>query len=404
MGAWFSHDVRGTAKETADKLANASVEMQSTSVKFRETIERFNSALDQDGGHTLLEGMSHGAATGAISAAAEQLTPTLQVVQTWARFIGVATSVVALTTTLMGADAVSHFKKLAVEMSKSLRSLCDAAEVSTNLHHEDKFPQWVLDFVSDQITKTVGHDDLDAINSQSLFDHFHHPAAVEPDTDSQQQQAKPAHYFFVYHPGNDWHAPFNSLLRNNPLPGFVGATNNLDALGLFLLDFRKLVGPTAIMHVLLPSAHMYVIPDKITVAQEHLPLRVTGQTHRSGNPYVHASIVGLSDDCITDVGLLPIPNEVTTSTMVGAVSGGIGAGVAGTVVGGVGIAFVVAFGCTLAGPALVTAAALDIAVTGSMIVGGLASGTTAGALTGIHVRESAKWKGTRRDPRVKAQR
>lgn len=104
----------------------------------------------------------------ATSEGKDTITPMLATASNWAKFAATASTILAATVTLCGADAVSHFKSIAQDMSKSLRELCDVAAVSTNLKHEAKFPQWVFDFVADQISVAAIGQDLEKINNENL--------------------------------------------------------------------------------------------------------------------------------------------------------------------------------------------------------------------------------------------
>jgi hypothetical protein len=60
------------------------------------------------------------------------------------------------------------------------------------------------------------------------------------------------------------------------------------------------------------------------------------------------------------------------------------------------VGFVVAFGCVAAGPAVIAVATADAIVGGSMVAGLLGAGSAAGAVTGMHITETAQWKGKKR--------
>lgn len=360
----------------------------------KETFTKINERMDK-GDLSLVQALC------AASDGVDKLTPTLAAAANWAKFAAAASTVVGATVTLFGADAVGHFKKIAQEMSKSLKELCDAAEVSTNLLYEKEFPQWVFDFVSDQISVVSTGRDLEKTNNENLAPWTR---ALEDARSNRQdaENADVAHFYFVYHPATDWHAAFNIKMRESRLPGFVGCTNNLDALGAFLVRFRQVIGPDAVIHILLPSAHMYVIEEEVIVPAELQPIRFKGQIHRSGHPYVHASIRGLDATNIQDVGRLIRPNKLGAWDKVGAAAGGIGAGVAGGLVGGAGLWGVGVAAFLLAGPVAIPFEAAILG--GSALAGVLGGGSAAGAVTGIHITEKAKWKGTGRNSKDKHQK
>jgi len=315
----------------------------------------------------------------------DTITPMLATAGNWAKYAAAASTVVGATVTLFGADAVSHFKNLAQEMSKSLKELCDVAAVSTNLAHEKDFPQWVYNFVADQIAVESFDRDLEKTNNEDLLRRIRQDQGkgtfiYEKKTTTSKKPV--AHYYFVYHPATDWHATFNQKIRENRLPGFVGCTNSIDALGVYLVEFRKIIGVDAVIHILLPSAHMYVIKEDINVIPELRPLKITGQMHYSHNPYVHAMIEGLDDVDVREVGRLRKPNALGAWDKVGAAAGGLGAGVAGGAAGfwGLGLAALAITGAPV--------------IIGGVAIGGLlAGGAAAGTAAGIRITENAKWKG-----------
>lgn len=311
------------------------------------------------------------------------INTTLQFAQNFAAFAGVAASVVAITKTLQGVDAQNQIKRLMGEMATSLKALSEATAVSTNLDHEQNFGKWVYDFVSYQISLYAGSDDLEATNWRSLTSDT---GTTTTSTSSSPKQAenKPAHYFFVYHPASDWHPRFNAMVKAKPLPGFVGACNSLSALGLFLPNFRAAIGPSAVIHLLLPSAHMYVLAEEVVVPAEILPLKITGQRHYSNHPYCHATIAGLDECDVQEVGLLPKPNNVGAGTTAGAVGAGVGVGLAAGAVSAVTTAVVFGVLCPVSAPFFVA---------GLMAtwIADVAVGTTAGTLTGRAIVDKARW-------------
>jgi hypothetical protein len=355
-------------------------------------MSKINSRMDK-GDLSLLQALA------ASSDGKDMLGPMLATAGNWAKFATAASGIVAVTTTLIGADAMTHCKKVAREMSKSLETLCKSVEVSTNLKHEKDFPKWVYDFVANE---SSGRD-LININNKSLKRRIKELDCSLPDS-SHSEGRDVAHYYFVYHPATDWHAPFSNMVRKEPLPGFVGATDSLDALGLYLIKFRKVVGPEAVIHILMPSAHMYVIKEEITVPAALQPLRITGQKHYSGNPYVHATIQGMDEADLRDIGLLVKPNKLGAGDVAGAVAGGLGAGIAGGAVACIGVGFLAVAGCTVAGPVFLASAAADLVIGGGMIAGLLGGGSAAGAVTGVAITEKAKWKGTGCDGKEKVRK
>jgi hypothetical protein len=48
------------------------------------------------------------------------------------------------------------------------------------------------------------------------------------------------HWFFVYHPNNDWYPGFYHILQREPIgPKFCGYTNQIDTAFVFMLAVRR---------------------------------------------------------------------------------------------------------------------------------------------------------------------
>lgn len=310
---------------------------------------------------------------------------TMEFAETFAKYAAAATSIFAVTKILIGLEAEGFLRNAAREMNASLKQLCEAATVSTNLQHQEKFAKHVYQFVRYQIRLHARDDsfEIDAMTGPIGLVSRSIGLASKPVTHDCPE--KPANYFFVYHPASDWHPAFHDMIRSNPLPGFVGACNNLNALGVFLSTFRKAVGSEAVIHILLPSAHMYVLPEEILVSADILPLRMTGQMHMSNQPYCHATITGLDACDVREIGMLPKPKDVDIATTAGAVAAGIGTGLAS------GTAALVAGDlllCLLCPPAGAAAAAGVLAI----VVGSLGVGATTGTVVGTSIFDKARWK------------
>jgi hypothetical protein len=97
------------------------------------------------------------------------ITLMLVTVGKWAKYAAAASAFVDATVTLFGTDAVSHFKKVAQEMSTSLKELCDVAAVFMNLAHEEIFPQGVYGFVSDQASVASFGCNPEGTNNEDLM-------------------------------------------------------------------------------------------------------------------------------------------------------------------------------------------------------------------------------------------
>ncbi|KAK3659023.1 hypothetical protein LTR56_001460 [Elasticomyces elasticus] len=348
----------------------------------RPAIKTVAGEMEKDHGREMASDIAAGASSGAMNASA----PTLQMI---GKYAALATSATATTTTLVGAGAVNHFRKLAVQMDESLKGMCDAAEISANLKHESEFPRRVYDFVSYQVSKATGADgglrDLDTVVN-------HHgpttPMWVLPeiprvsswDAEEVTTPSLPKQFFCIYHPSNEWHGKFDALLRKKPIPD-TWVTDNVHTLSFYLIELRTVLGPDAIINILVPSTHVYIITQPIHIGERLQPLRIIGQTHYSGKPYVYATITGMDVATIKGIGLLPVPNKISVANKIGAAIAGAGAGtfVCGAVVAGAG------------GPLapLVLGSVTIAKITGGSLLGGLV-----GTVVGKEYKEWCRWAGT----------
>lgn len=181
-------------------------------------------------------------------------------------FAAVSRGCCAIASILQGVSAQRHLAATSKEMAARLKSMSveikgvsEAAQIGANMQYQTQFPQQVYNFVK-------GHSDRAAESSKQEF-------------------------FFVYHPSDEWHGTFNQLLNQiGPLPGFCGCTANMTLLIFFLPYFRRTIEHDARIHILLPTAHMYVLPDVLTLPSSIGLLSMSGAWHHSGNPYVYLTL------------------------------------------------------------------------------------------------------------------
>ncbi|KAJ4300813.1 hypothetical protein N0V90_002901 [Kalmusia sp. IMI 367209] len=90
------------------------------------------------------------------------------------------------------------------------------------------------------------------------------------------------HWFFVYHPDNDWYPKFYHLLEGKPLgPAFCGYTNQIDTAFSFMIAARRYVnereckarkqGKTTrpvMLHLLIPAYQPIVIVEALQIPEE----------------------------------------------------------------------------------------------------------------------------------------
>lgn len=303
-----------------------------------------------------------------------QALPYAQLFMAFSSFAAAASGFCAIANTLCGIQAQRHLaaasKEIAAHlkaMSADLKDINNAAQAGLNLAYQLDFAQHVHDYVAMQAELTA--------------------SSTRP------------HYVFVYHPGDDWHGAFYRLCKESPINGFCGLTNNINLLLAWLPEFRRIVGPDAQISVLLPTAHLYVLPDALTIDPAIGPLTLTGEVHHTGKPYTFLTVTDMTNlEChgVTAVVHQP-PLGESGKRSVGykiakysaASVAGAGTGVAGTAA-----AYIFAIGLIsvcppLAGAVIASEAALALA-TGGVMLGSLASGAVAGTAAGVGVSQAFK--------------
>jgi len=282
-----------------------------------------------------------------------------QLLTAFTGFAAVASGICTIAKTLQGASAERHLAAIGKEMTVHLKSMSSemkdinkGVQIGANMQYQTAFAQRVHDFV-------VLHSDRAAASLQQEF-------------------------FFVYHPSNEWHGAFNRLLKSTPIPALCGFTENLNVLMTYLPEFRKMVGPDVKIHILLPTAHLYVLPDVLTVPSSIGSLSMSGDLHHSGNPYVHLTVQNF--EAVGCQGIKLIHHLPTTTSSrpthglgmtvlkhTSSVVAGVGAGISGAclsvVVMGAGVAM-----C----PSLEGAALFGHFIMTGTLLGGAVVGTKAG--------------------------
>jgi hypothetical protein len=186
--------------------------------------------------------------------------------------------------TISDVKAHKYLMKLGGEISQSVEAIGENVGVMANHMDQSAFAQHVYDFAAM---------------------HIHQCSQITGS-------AVPPRYFFVYHPGTDWHPAFDSLNRQSPL-GLCGISSDIGHLAAYLGYFRDIIGSEAVIHILVPAAHIFVVTDALDIPQKLLPMEICGELHRSHKPYVYLTVANYSALSIEGVGLLNAPSAVTTS-------------------------------------------------------------------------------------------
>lgn len=136
----------------------------------------------------------------------------------------------------------------------------------------------------------------------------------------------PEHYFFVYHPANEWHAAFFDLQRQRarPLRGFMGLSDNLHVICWWMKKIRRWMRkqqPKEIepeFHLLLPALQPISIKEKYTFPEELYPLTIEGLTDEPV-PYIQLNLTNKESDGFK---LMRIENATWLTKLWDYVSGG----------------------------------------------------------------------------------
>ena len=220
---------------------------------------------------------------------------------TFSKYIRTVSTVLLKTETLTGPDGVETqdiaraVENVGDQLGKKLDIVYETTSTSTNLDYQRNFPSLVHAFVAQEIRLVQG--EKHGADEAGTVEEAHGVTEVMHK-----------HLFFVFHPATDWHKDLRLLIEKSPLPGFIGPCDNLLALERYLYDIRRALGPEPVLHILLPTAHSYTLPHEIVVTEFLRPLKVKGEIHRHGQPYVSATITGLGDTDVEGIHLLPRPD------------------------------------------------------------------------------------------------
>lgn len=96
-----------------------------------------------------------------------------------------------------------------------------------------------------------------------------------------------AHFFYVWHPDNDWHPSFEECQAEDPLgPNFGGYHYELPTICLRMRADREALiattdyGGTAVFHLVTPCYQPLVVDTPFVFARELFPLVINGARHR----------------------------------------------------------------------------------------------------------------------------
>jgi hypothetical protein len=120
-----------------------------------------------------------------------------------------------------------------------------------------------------------------ALRAQQVFPEYVYEMVRERLDQTSDDRARD-HWFFVYHPDNDWYPKFYHCLEKKPLgPSFCGYTNQIDTAFVFMLAARQRIqekaekarkqGRTARpvkLHLLIPAYQPILIAEALRIPEE----------------------------------------------------------------------------------------------------------------------------------------
>ncbi|EPE30992.1 hypothetical protein GLAREA_03959 [Glarea lozoyensis ATCC 20868] len=197
-------------------------------------------------------------------------------------FTLVALLICAVCLTAGGVQTLHHLEKLRLETYDKLQKVAETNETIISQHYQNFFAQHVYDFAVAKIR--ADREKRSVSESWGFF----------------------ADHFLIYHPRTDWYASFETLLEQAPpVPNIVRKTHDLKSLRMYIEQTRKKISKEATIHILMPSAHEYRIPDSFTLDHALYPIVFEGELGCSSQPYVWVNMPDVKDTCFHHVGRLP---------------------------------------------------------------------------------------------------
>jgi len=163
--------------------------------------------------------------------------------------------------------AYQGFKVLQLIDSR-LKDIGTHLAAQTALIAQKDFPRYVHNMIRERVTQT----------------------SLDADCD---------HWFFVFHPDNDWYPGFYDIVASEPIgPQFCGYTNQIDTAFAFMLAARERIRskerraraegqhirPTK-LHLLIPAYQPMVIPEALEIPEEIGDFKIEGRIN-SGREFV----------------------------------------------------------------------------------------------------------------------
>ncbi|KAL2015771.1 hypothetical protein VTK56DRAFT_4862 [Thermocarpiscus australiensis] len=189
--------------------------------------------------------------------------------------VGIGTNIVL---TYQGVQALE-------KIAAHLQDISTTLAAQTALIAQKDFPSYVYDMIRERLGQT----------------------ASDPSRD---------HWFFLYHPDNDWYPGFYHLLEEKPLgERFCGYTNQIDTIFVFMLAARQAIQarekrkqkqghppPRPVkLHLLIPAYQPILIAEALKIPDEIGDFLIEGRTN-SNKPFVWLNLPPEQRRFVVDIG------------------------------------------------------------------------------------------------------
>ncbi|KAF2966418.1 hypothetical protein GQX73_g7125 [Xylaria multiplex] len=199
---------------------------------------------------------------------AKTFVPSIQVMgKSFADSAAIFTSFNSIATVAgIGANIVLAYQGIKVLqlIDAHLKGMATSLAAQTALMAQENFPQYVYDMISERVTQTS-------------FD------------------TTCSHWFFVYHPDNDWYPGFFRIIQKERIwPEFCGYTNQIDTAFAFMLAARTRIKKRELrakakgrtirstkLHLLIPAYQPLLILEALKIPEEIGDFVMEGRIHNN---------------------------------------------------------------------------------------------------------------------------
>jgi len=225
----------------------------------------------------------------------DAFVPSIQIMgQSFCDTVKILTSFTTIATTVgIGANVVLTYQGTQALhlIAARLKDVSTSLAAQTALIAQKDFPQYVYDMIRERLGQT---------SDDPLYDHW----------------------FFVWHPDNDWYPKFYNLLEAKPLgPAFCGYTNQIDTVFSFMIAARRHIQERefrlrkqgkacrpVMLHLLIPAYQPIVIVEALKIPEEMGEFVVEGRVN-SNKAFVWLNLPADQKKYVVDIGqwIPPVP-------------------------------------------------------------------------------------------------